>query len=106
MNQDQERSVYRAVTDFMRGSPVVVSKAFASGVLQQFRRVSERRRGYVLIAGHWLVRLTEEDEGWVVQRLPQAPVAALNPEHLHSISPVTLKDGWDVLICSECGREW
>ena len=106
MNQNHESNVYRDVSDFVRGSPVAVSASFAAAAVRHFERVSESRRGYVLVVGHWLVRLSEDDCGWVVQRLPQSPVAALSREHLHSISPLTLPDGWDMLVCAECGREW
>jgi hypothetical protein len=105
MNQNQE-SVYRDVTDFVRGAPVTISPAFTAALLREFHRISESRRGYVLVIGPWLVRLTEEDGTWTAQRLPQPPWVAEDPEHTHSVYPITLKDGWDILVCSECGREW
>ena len=105
-DQDQESNVYRDVSDFVRGAPVAISTSFAAGVVRHFARVSESRRGYVLIVGHWLVRLSDDEHGWVMQRLPQSPAAAMSRDHLHSVSPETLQDGWDILICRECGREW
>jgi hypothetical protein len=76
MNQHPESNVYRDVTDFVRGSAVAVSASFAAAAVRHFARVSESRCGYVLVVGHWLVRLSEDEHGWVVQRLPQSPALA------------------------------
>jgi hypothetical protein len=106
MEASIEGKVYRDVCAFVRGTPVKVHPQIVSALLRNFQRVSESRRGYVVVVGHWLVRLTEEDDGWIAQRLPQCPAAALSAAHLHSVSPVTLADGWEILYCPECGREW
>jgi len=106
MNQNQERNVYRDVSGFLRGSPTIVSPSFAAALLVNFHRRSDTQRGYVLVVGHWLVRLTEEDGEWTAQRLPQPPGIAETPGHTHTVYPVTLKNGWDVLVCDECGSEW
>jgi len=92
---------------FVLGEPVTVDGDVAENALRRYRVRSESRRGYVLVVGGALVRLSEDDLGvWTMQKLPHPSWIAEEPTHQHAISPVTLSDGWDVLVCSECGREW
>ena len=82
----------------------IVSHRAVRALVTAFPVVSDSRRGYVIVIGDWLVRLTEEKGDWWIERLPQSPVLARG--HVHSITPVTLNDGHDLLECHGCGREW
>lgn len=64
------------------------------------------QRGYVILLGSSLVRLTETNDGWQAVRLTVPSTRALNAMHEHAVRVVTLCDGWDVLVCEACGTEW
>ena len=72
---------------------------------EEIRSVS--RAGIII---HWrglLVRLsTPKDQPAWLQALPIDPRIEEEAGHRHSIVPITLPDGWDVLRCTECGAEW
>ena len=81
------------------------------------RAVSGGRKVYVLLprvkhksppwsCATWSATRNIPPQSTLVRRLPQSTVAALSPEHLHSISPLNLPDGREVLVCHEGGREW
>ena len=68
---------------------------------------SASRAGIILETRGLLVRLSLAGvvPAWL-RALPMSPSVAAEPGHGHSIVPVTLSDGWDVLRCISCGAEW
>jgi hypothetical protein len=72
----------------------------------RFRVRSASRRGFVIIVGDWLVRLTDDTGTWVAHNLPPPVGIARELLHEHMLTPVQLSDGWDVLECAACGMEW
>jgi hypothetical protein len=68
---------------------------------------SASRAGIILETGGMLVRLSPAGvmPAWL-QALPISPNVAGEPGHAHSVMPVTLSDGWEVIRCIRCGAEW
>ena len=89
------------------GERVNVHHTLWCDLLEHAEIRSVSRAGIII---HWqgmLVRLsTPSDRPAWLEALPIDPMVEEEPGHLHSVVPVTLPDGWDVLQCVECGAEW
>ena len=73
----------------------------APSVLRLLRRYPLRcssRRGFTIVVGPHLVRLSEVAGTWLAERLPMPASVGAHPAHLHSIVPIALPDGWCVLV--------
>ena len=62
------------------------------------------RRAYVIIVADWLIRLSEDTNGWQAQKLDATPEVAELLDHQHYLTPDAHDQ--DVLLCRECGLEW
>jgi len=86
--------------------PVTYAQADVLRLLRHYPVRCASRRGFTLVVGPHLVRLFEAGTAWRAERLPIPASIASDPEHRHSLLPLTMSDGWDVLVCVLCGSEW
>lgn len=89
------------------GERVSVHRTLWCELLETEEIRSASRAGVII---HWrgmLVRLSTpgEPHAWL-QALPIPPDVEEEPGHEHSIIPVELSDGWEVIQCVRCGAEW
>ncbi|HEY3439711.1 MAG TPA: hypothetical protein VGK29_03120 [Paludibaculum sp.] len=105
--KEENNTGIAGVHAFLRGEPIVVGEQLVKVALQRYPLRSTSRRGFIIVIGDWLVRLSDDDAGrWTVQRLPQSAGVARELLHEHVLRAVRLPDGWDVLECAACGMEW
>src|SRR5439155_12410249 len=67
--------------DLAVGEPIPISEAAANALIEQHWVRSESRRGSILVIGPSLVRLSDEDGTWSVERLPWPASIALDSSH-------------------------
>jgi hypothetical protein len=104
LNQGRGAQVRFDLLGLLLGDRVRLSEHAVVQLLREYQLRSATIRGFVLVAGSHLIRLSDED-GWWAERLPFAASVAEEPGHRHSLMPLQLSQG-DVLVCVGCGSEW